>query len=146
MRDQWFAVRWLDLPDAFVQALETLTKLKDESAFGGWISSMIVGRVAKVIRKRRLLQRLGLRQGEPIVLDEVIGRACPADMAAELRKIYSVLESMPADLRITLILRRVEGSTIEEVAELMDASPATVKRRLARAEETLNHFRGRDES
>jgi RNA polymerase sigma-70 factor (ECF subfamily) len=132
--------------DAFVQALETLHKLKDDAAFGGWLSSMVVGRVAKVIRRRRLLHRLGLRRAEPIAVDDVIGRACPADTAAELRAIYGVLESMPTEVRITLILRRVEGSTIEEVAELMDASPATVKRRLSRAEELLQAFRGRDPS
>lgn len=133
--------------DAFVQALETLARLKDPSAFGGWLSSMVVGRAAKVIRKRRLLHRLGLGgRSEPMSLDEVIGRECPADVAAELRAIYGLLESMPAEVRITLILRRVEGSTIEEVAELMSASPATVKRRLARAEEMLQEFRGRGAS
>lgn len=133
--------------DAFVQALESLDRLKEPSAFGGWLSSMIVGRVAKVIRKRKLLQRLGLRRSaEPLPLDEIIGRGCPPDIAAELRAIYGVLESMPTDERITLVLRRVEGATIEEVADIMATSPATVKRRLARAEEILRAFSGRVET
>lgn len=124
--------------DAFVQALETLDRLKDAGAFGGWLSSMIAGRVGKLIRRRRLLQRLGLRrQEEPIPLDEVIGRACPADVAVELRAIYTVIESMPAEVRIALVLRRVEGLTLEEVAALTETSLATVKRRLSRAEEEL---------
>lgn len=128
--------------DAFVQALESLDRLKEPSAFGGWLSSMIVGRTSKLIRRRKLMQRLGLRRREPPPpIEEVIGRNCPPDAALELRAIYTLLEDMPADVRITLVLRRVEGATIEEVAEWVGASPATVKRRLARAEEMLQAYR-----
>lgn len=129
--------------DAFVQALETLDRLKDAGAFAGWLSSMIVGRTAKLIRRRRLLARLGLRRrDEPIPLDEVVAKACPAEAAVELRRIYALLESMPTEVRIVLVLRRIEGATIEEVADMTGASLATVKRRLAKAEEMLQTFRG----
>jgi RNA polymerase sigma-70 factor (ECF subfamily) len=129
--------------DAFVQAFETLDRLQDPNRFSAWLSSMIVGRVAKVIRKRKLLSRLGLRRREPpISPDEVLAPGCPPDVAMELRAIYGCLEEMPSDVRIVLVLRRIEGQTIEEVAVLTGTSLATVKRRLARAEELLQVVKG----
>ena len=50
-------------------------------------------------------------------------------------------DEMPTDVRLTLLLRRVEGVTIEEVAAMMETSIATVKRRLAKAEEVLRNYR-----
>ncbi len=129
--------------DAFVQALSSLDQLREPNAFGGWLGSMVVGRVGKLIRRRKLLTRLGLRRREPpIDPDELVGRSCPADAAIELRAVYGVLESMPADARIALILRRVEGLTIDEVAALVGASAATVKRRVAQAERQLRRDHG----
>ena len=56
-----------------------------------------------------------------------------ADQASRqlLRRFYEVLDKLNAQARLVFVLRRVEGLTLEEVAESMDLSLATVKRRLA---------------
>ena len=48
-----------------------------------------------------------------------------------------MLSTVPPSLRIPLVLRRVEGLSLQEVADLVGVSLATVKRRLAEAEQRL---------
>jgi RNA polymerase sigma factor (sigma-70 family) len=57
---------------------------------------------------------------------------------AELRAVYAVIDRFPAAERVTLILRRFEQLSLEQIAEQMQTSLATVKRRLVRAERLLN--------
>lgn len=124
--------------DAFLVAFTTLDRLEDGPAFRSWLCGIVVRRTCKLLRRRRLLARLGLRSKEPPPsLDKLLGRSTPPDVALELRRIYAALEELPTDLRAAFLLRRVEGSTLEEVAALTGASLATVKRRIARAKELL---------
>jgi RNA polymerase sigma-70 factor (ECF subfamily) len=78
-------------------------------------------------------------------LERMVSDAAPPDVAAEVRAIYALVEALPPEQRIALILRRVQGMTLREVAQAMDLSLATVKRRLAAAENALADARGRDE-
>jgi RNA polymerase sigma-70 factor (ECF subfamily) len=66
-----------------------------------------------------------------------VSREAPPDVAAELRAIYSLVEDLPANVRVPLVLRRVEGYALEEIARLTGASLATVKRRVADGERQL---------
>jgi len=54
-----------------------------------------------------------------------------------------VLEAMPADVRVPLVLHRVEGLGLEEVAALMKVSLATVKRRIAEGHAALEERFGK---
>jgi RNA polymerase sigma-70 factor (ECF subfamily) len=124
--------------DSFVKALTRLGSLQNPQAFAAWLGSIVVRTVGKRLRKRRLLARLGLHRPEPIDPDVVVSRSAPADVAVELKSIYALLEQLPADQRISLVLRRVEGLEIPQIAEYMGLSPSTVKRRLAAAEKSLD--------
>ncbi|HEV8246414.1 MAG TPA: sigma-70 region 4 domain-containing protein, partial [Polyangiaceae bacterium] len=61
----------------------------------------------------------------------------------ELKAVYSLLENLPAEERIALVLRRVESMEIAQIAEYMGLSISTVKRRLASAEGRLERARRR---
>ena len=65
----------------------------------------------------------------------------PPDVATELRAVYGLLEKLPVEERIALVLRRVERLEIPEIAEQMGLSVSTVKRRLNAAEERLERAR-----
>jgi RNA polymerase sigma-70 factor (ECF subfamily) len=124
--------------DSFASALTSLHRLKDPAAFGGWLCAILVRSATKVIRRRRLLRRLGLgRASLDIDLDTLLSPSTPPDDALELRRIYSLAAELPADLRIPLVLRRVEGMELEEIRELTGASLATIKRRIKKAEDLL---------
>lgn len=126
--------------DAFVYAFTQLQTLQNPQAFAAWLSSIVVRTASKRLRRHRLMVRLGLRGSQPVDPESVIARGTPPDVAAELRAVYTVLERLPAEERIALVLRRVEGLELREISERMGLSLATVKRRLSAAETRLRRF------
>lgn len=123
--------------DTFVAALSSLDRLKNPQAFASWLASTAVRLTHKRLRRLRLMARLGLHTREEIEWDAVLSPGCPPDAAAELRQLYAILETFPTNERVALVLRKVEGLALEEIAEATGASLATVKRRVAAAEERL---------
>lgn len=124
--------------DAFVEALTHLHRLEEPAAFRGWLKSIVVRTTCKRLRRRRLLTRLGLRRPEPIDLDALpLSNAAPAEAIAELRLIFSLIDELPVQERVALVLHRVEGMTLPEVAQQMQLSLTTVKRRIAAAEQSV---------
>lgn len=128
--------------DAFVEALRSLPRLDNPQAFASWIGSIVVRVVGKRLRRRRLLERLGLRRREAMDVDAFVSPSCPEEVASQLRAVYRVLSELTTEARLALLLRRIEGLTIEETAQRMQVSMATVKRRLAEAEARVTQSRG----
>ncbi len=129
--------------DAFITAFDKIGALREPDAFRTWLLRIAVGKVSRVIRKRRVLAAIGLRsrQSAPDV-DQMLGPSATPEVSLELERLYQVVVALPADDRIALVLRRVEGSTLEEIAEITGCSLATVKRRLARADAALAEHGG----
>jgi len=127
--------------DSFLFAFERLDGLSNPQAFQAWLSSIVVRTAGKRLRRRKLQVRLGLRSNQPIDVDDVVARTAPPDVATELRAVYGLLETLPVQERIALVLRRVERLEIPEIAEQMGLSMSTVKRRLNAAEDRLNRAR-----
>lgn len=126
--------------EAFLAALRSLGKLENPQAFSAWLCSIMVRTAHKTLRRRSMLTRLGLRRGTTIDPDEVVARTAPPDVRAELSAIYAVLDRMQPEVRLALVLHRVEGLSVPEVAERMELSVSTVKRRLSLAEKRLSRF------
>jgi len=128
--------------DSFVQAFRSLEGLEDPNVFRSWLWGVTARTTGKLLRRHRLLSRLGLRRREaPIDFDAIVGRECPPDVYPELRALYTTLGAMPADARVALILRRVEGHGLDEIARAMNLSLATVKRRIAVGDRILAESR-----
>lgn len=129
--------------DAFVFAFTRLDTLQNPQAFQAWLRSIVARTASKRLRRQRLLVRLGIRRSEPIEPDTVVSPEAPADVASEIRTVYGLLDRLPAEERVALVLRRVEGLDLAEIAEQMKLSLATVKRRIAAAEGRLERARQR---
>ena len=129
--------------DSFLQALDHLGSLKEPQAFAAWMGAIVVRNVSKLLRRRKLLSRLGLRRAdEPIDVDSLVAQNAPPEAVMELRRIYAKIDRMPVDVRVPLLLRRVEGLALEEIAERTGKSLATVKRRIADGERLLGSHEG----
>jgi RNA polymerase sigma-70 factor (ECF subfamily) len=128
--------------EAFLDAYRLLPRLENPQAFASWVASIVVGIVGKRLRRRKLLERLGLRRHAPVDLEGFLSTACPGDVASELASVYRALRRLSAEAQIVLILHRVEGLTLQETAERIRLSLATVKRRLAEADAHLTSLRG----
>ena len=123
--------------ESFLSALRGLDRLAQPQAFAAWLGAIVVRSAHKLLRRRRMLGRLGLRKPAPIDLDDVISPSAPPSVAAELRSVYGCLDRLDPETRIALVLHRVEGLSIPDVAAQMKLSVSTVKRRLKTAERHL---------
>ena len=124
--------------DSFAHALTSLHRLRNNEVFASWISTIVVRTANKLLRRRRLMNRLGLRRTQPIDWETIHAKGTPADVTVELRVLYQLVNDMPPKLRIPLLLRHLEDSSLEEIARLTGVSLATVKRRLTEAQAMLD--------
>ncbi len=130
--------------ESFAEALAKLGSLRDPSAFAGWLAAIVSAQVIRLIRRKRLLRRLGLlRGGSPPPEALRVAPIASAEVVAELRAVYAVVDSLPAEERVMLLLHRVEELTHQEIADRTGRSVATVKRRIEQAESELERIRGR---
>jgi RNA polymerase sigma-70 factor (ECF subfamily) len=123
--------------DSFTEAWRSLPRLEAPQAFSSWLGAIVIRTAHKMLRRRRLTTRLGLRRSEPIDFDSLISPSAPPDARIELKAVYQLVESLPTLTRVAFILRRLEGMPLEEIARSLGTSLATVKRRIADAERHL---------
>jgi len=133
---------------SFMAAFRDLHRLTEPQAFASWLASIVVRTTHKLLRRRKMLTRLGLREPANVELDSLLGSSLPPPMHAELREIYTVLEALPTEARIAIVLHRVDGLSIPEAAERMQLSVSTVKRRLRVAEAEIERHKqaGREQN
>lgn len=119
--------------DVFVQALQRLADLRDPQAFPGWLAA---------IARRRALDHH--RRERP--LDELPGDV-PAtpDGAEEAARVLSLLRTLPAAYRETLVLRLVEGLSGPEIAERTGLTEGSVRVNLHRGVRLLRERLGVEE-
>jgi RNA polymerase sigma-70 factor, ECF subfamily len=122
--------------DAFFSALEHLDAFQSGRPFWPWLSRIIVNRgldlsAARSIRRTELLSDdVGDERGSPA--DRVEGREV-------LERFERALVLLPPKGRLVVQLFELDGYSVSEIAELVDASPATVRWHLHVARRQLRH-------
>ncbi len=129
--------------DAFVQALGSLSHLRDPAALRGWMQSIAAHTAYHAIRARRV--RRWLHFWEPEQIPEVAFDDVDPQVREAYRRTYLALDRLPADERVAFVLRYVEGLELVEVAEACSVSLSTIKRRISRAETRFARAAERDE-
>lgn len=129
--------------EAFLVALSDLAKLREPELFGAWLRGIVVRLARTRLRRRRLLRSLGLWSSRDDAHLVAISQGAPPDIAAELRAVYAVIQRLPPDTRMALVLSRVEELSVGEVASALAVSLSTAKRLLTRAEYELEIELGR---
>jgi RNA polymerase sigma-70 factor (ECF subfamily) len=133
------------IQDAFIIAFGDIHKLREAKRFGAWLTRIAVHQVHRCFRRRKPWQSLGLTWGvEDASLDALLSADCSPEVAAEVTKIAQVLADMAPRNRIAWMLRFVEGCALDEVAERTGVSLATVKRRIAAADQRLKKHVNRE--
>jgi len=110
--------------ESFLKAFRELSKLRDDRAFSGYLYRICV---------RLCMDRLRLKRAELADVDSVEPhRGGNIENRVVIEKL---LAQLPAELRITLVLREMEQLSYEEVAEYMHVPIGTVRSRLHTARE-----------
>ncbi len=124
--------------DTFVLAFRDLAQLQRRAAFGGWLNGIAVHQAHRRFRKRKLLAFLGIQSSTlDATFEQVADTRAGPDERAELATLQRLLDGLSANERLAWMLRNVEGYELGEVAEITGASLATVKRRIAAADERI---------
>jgi RNA polymerase sigma-70 factor, ECF subfamily len=132
-----------ELPDAvqetFIRALGSTRLLRDPQALPGWMMRIAVCTAADLIRRRKRRRWLHLFAEPQDVADTTQIPVFEAESDLQTRQALQaaeiVLASLPVDERIAFSLRRLDGMELKDVAHACGCSLATVKRRLAKAEQ-----------
>ena len=117
------------LHDAFLSAWRRLPTLRQEERFEPWLFK--IARNAAFSARRRL---------RPEPLPELLaGEPAARSVEPEESRTVALLSDLKPDTRAVLLLRFVVGWSVEQAAEALDASAATVKRLTAEGLERLRH-------
>lgn len=127
--------------DAFMNAFSRIAQLRNPEQFSTWLGSIVVFEVRRRLRRRRLLSRLGFGQASDDELEVRPAQTASAETKAALADLYRGLASLSTEERLAVLLYRVEGYELTEVASALDLSLATVKRRIAAADDKLQEVR-----
>jgi RNA polymerase sigma-70 factor, ECF subfamily len=125
--------------ETFIAAFSSVEKLRKPAALRMWLRFIAVGKVHRVLRKRRLWRWIGLgAEDGDRPLAAIADSAATPEMIAELRLLDRLLGRLSAEERIAWTLRHVEGESLEDIALVLGCSLATVKRRIKAAEALID--------
>lgn len=120
------------LQEVFGRAFENISALEDPAALRAWLTTLAVYTAREFIRRRRRRRWLTFHEDPPDLADPT---TYPSDSVREAaRCVYAVFGRMPADERVCLALRALEGLELTELATVCGTSLSTFRRRLTRAE------------
>jgi RNA polymerase sigma-70 factor (ECF subfamily) len=119
------------LQESFVDAAEGIGTLHDPSCLRGWLVTIAVRRVQRVLSSRRRHREIAY--GFALLAPKVH----PPVTDHSLVELQRALDALPTKLRIPWMLSRVEGLELAEVASGCSISLATAKRRIATADERI---------
>ena len=117
--------------EVFIYALYSIEKLREPAALKSWLFAIAVGKVRAHLRKRYRLRWLSFFSP-----DELPEPSAPSDDPnTELaRDVSRILEHLPAEERLALVVHRLEELPLHEAAKACSMSLSTFKRRLAKGE------------
>ena len=127
--------------DAFLNAFTRIQQLRNPEQFSTWLGGIVVFEVRRRLRRRRLLSRLGFGQASDEELEVRAAPSASLETKAELTDLYRSLSTLSSEERLAVLLFRVDGYELTEVASALDLSLATVKRRIAAADQKLEEVR-----
>lgn len=116
--------------ETFVGVAKGIRKLENPEQLRPWIVKIAI-RAAHRHLKRRVARQ------EVMTDYSADGDVGAVTSHERIQEILNILENLPLKLRIPWMLHRVEEMTIPEVSYVCGRSPATVKRRIAKAEQII---------
>ena len=124
--------------DAFLSTFSRLPTLRDAEALRSFVYSVALRTLKWELRRRRV--RRILRLSDTGRLPELPVRGVDSESRQILARFYALLEHLRVNDRTAFVLRYMEGLKLEEIAERMGVSLATVKRWVSRASDDVTRL------
>lgn len=113
------------LQDAFMEAFVSLDKLKDASAFGGWIKRIMINKSVNFVRRHRK---------NWLNVDDAGLTGLPEEQAFDEREfqekvdaIVTAMDMLPEKYRMVINLHIFEQLSFEEIASVLGLPSSTVR-------------------
>ena len=119
------------LQEAALKAWEKRHTLREEAYFGTWMTRIVINVCHQMHRKRK----------REVLMDEL--PEAPQPFSGLTLRL--VLETLPEQLRLPLVLKCVEGMSDEEVAGILHLTQSAVRSRIHRARVQLRKELGEHE-
>jgi RNA polymerase sigma-70 factor (ECF subfamily) len=132
--------------EAFIKAFRAIGSFRGDSAFYTWIYRIAINTAknALVASKRRPIN-YGIDVQDPEQGDleaRLTDGETPEQLllTEEIREtVNRAMADLPEDLRTAIVLREIDGLSYEEIAESMGCPVGTVRSRIFRAREAIDH-------
>ncbi|ABC80333.1 RNA polymerase sigma factor [Anaeromyxobacter dehalogenans] len=128
------------LQESYVRACAGLggRAFQRRSSIETWLHRIVVNASLDALRARR---RRSARETHAAPADEVLDPGASLEARAALRELSEWLDELPAEQRVALVLKEIEGHSASEVARLLGCSEGAVEQRLVRARTFLRERR-----
>ena len=118
--------------ETFLRAFKAVKTLKDPEKFGSWLAG-IAYRVSKEFRRGEA-KDAAFKPGYPDDLSFLVKDGVETDVQETM---FDAVNSLTDDARAILALKYIEGLSYDQMAELLEIEPKTVKSRLFSARKLL---------
>ena len=137
------------MQDAYVKAFSSLDKLEDPEKFQGWLDTIVINRCKDFLKKKKptLFSDMASENSDDgSILDFEDSRENDrmefkpeetVDYGETKRLIAEMLDRMPEDQKMCLLMYYYEEMSVRQIAEAMDCSEGTIKSRLNYARKNL---------
>jgi RNA polymerase sigma-70 factor (ECF subfamily) len=119
------------MQDVFLALHRTLPGFRGDAKLATLIQRITINRAYELLRRR---SRRPVVPTESLQLDELVGPWASPEAAMHARddamRVFACLAKIKPKKRIALLLRVVENLSFEQIAELVDATPETVAKRV----------------
>lgn len=126
--------------EAFLAAWKGLPRFRMDAKFSTWLYRLTVNAATDLLRRRQKEQAHQSLEDEeqPVqVPDDAPGPEEQAQAAERRAILQRAIASLTENHRKILLLREVNGLDYQEIGEVLELTPGTVKSRLARARREL---------
>ncbi|MGA2654460.1 MAG: RNA polymerase sigma factor RpoE [Gammaproteobacteria bacterium] len=125
--------------EAFIKAYRALEQFRGTSSFYTWLYRIAVNTAKNYLVA--LTRRPPDRDVDTFIDFDVSAEVDPEHLMLRdeiERTVFRVINGLPLELRVAIILRELEGLSYEEIAEIMDCPLGTVRSRIFRAREAID--------
>lgn len=121
--------------EVFLTAWRSLTSLREDAAFVGWLYRMVTNQCLNAIRARHATVDVDLTQQESRSAGSQPERS--VEVSAQLAAVTDALQRLTGEQRACWLLREVHSRSYEEIAQAVGVTTTAVRGRIARARAQL---------
>jgi RNA polymerase sigma-70 factor, ECF subfamily len=127
--------------EVFIAVFRNIGRFRGESTFSTWLYKVVVNAAYGHLRRRkRRPMDLELAIESERLIEPGASPESKAEQREQLIRAFTYLDRLKPKKRVAFVLRVVEGLSVQEIAPIVDATPAAVSQRVRHAQLELDRM------